>query len=289
MRGSLNQEERKLTTAEQCKIAVVHMEAALLVKTHFERADLFAAHLKGSHMREAHLEYIDIRRAQLEGAELENVSLSDEKHIGPRVVDANWSNVNLSVIKWSQVSMLGDEYQARQKKPYSKGTDSDLRLNEYEQAARANHQLAVVLEAQGLNEIAARFAYRAQVLQKSVFGLQMLQRGVTIRQRIQAFGVWLFSWFLYLLAGFGYRPGRTFISYLIVIGFFAAAYYNLSAHLAWNEAIVISMTAFHGRGFFPDQFKPGDPQALIAAIEAFVGLLIEVTFIATLTQRLFRK
>ena len=47
--------------------------------------------------------------------------------------------------------------------------------------------------------------------------------------------------------------------------------------------------AFHGRGFFPDQFHPGDPQALVAAIEAFVGLLIEVTFIATLTQRLFGK
>jgi hypothetical protein len=40
---------------------------------------------------------------------------------------------------------------------------------------------------------------------------------------------------------------------------------------------------------FFDQFKPGDPQALAAAIEAFVGLIIEATFIATLTQRLFGK
>lgn len=59
----------------------------------------------------------------------------------------------------------------------------------------------------------------------------------------------------------------------------------LGTHPAWNEAIVISMTAFHGRGFFPEQFHPGDPQALAAAIEAFVGLLIEITLIATLTQR----
>ena len=69
---------------------------------------------------------------------------------------------------------------------------------------------------------------------------------------------------------------------------FATTYHLLGTHL-WNEAIVVSMTAFHGRGFFPDQFHPGDPQALVAAIEAFVGLLIEVTFIATLTQRLFGK
>jgi len=66
-------------------------------------------------------------------------------------------------------------------------------------------------------------------------------------------------------------------------------YFVLGPHLAWNEAIVIRMTALHGRGFFPEEFKPGDPQALVAAIEALVGLLIEVTFIATLTQRLFGK
>lgn len=79
------------------------------------------------------------------------------------------------------------------------------------------------------------------------------------------------------------------MAYLLVIGIFAVLYHQLGAHLAWNEALVISMTAFHGRGFFPDQFHPGDPQALVAAIEALVGLLIEVTFIATLTQRLFGK
>jgi len=49
------------------------------------------------------------------------------------------------------------------------------------------------------------------------------------------------------------------------------------------------LTAFHGQGFFPEQFHPGDPQAFVAAIEAFVGLLIEITFIATFTQRLFGK
>lgn len=79
------------------------------------------------------------------------------------------------------------------------------------------------------------------------------------------------------------------MAYLLVIVLFAILYHQLSAHLAWNETLVISMTALHGPGFFPDQFHPGDPQALVAAIEAFVGLLIEVTFIATLTQRLFAK
>ena len=85
----------------------------------------------------------------------------------------------------------------------------------------------------------------------------------------------------------------------MIVGF-AATYYQLGLHdvlgphhvfgpyhLTWYEAIVVSMTAFHGRGFFANQFQPGDPQAFVAAFEAFVGLVIEVTFIATLTRRLF--
>jgi hypothetical protein len=113
---------------------------------------------------------------------------------------------------------------------------------------------------------------------------------------------YVFSLFLDLLAGYGYKPVRSFIAYLIVIIGFATSYYVLGLHdvvgphhvfgphhLTLYESIVVSMTAFHGRGFFAGTFQPGDPQAFFAAFEAFVGLLIEVTFIATLTQRLFGK
>ncbi len=47
------------------------------------------------------------------------------------------------------------------------------------------------------------------------------------------------------------------------------------------------MTSFHGRGFFPGGIKLDDPLTVLAAIEALVGLIIEVTFIATLTRRFF--
>lgn len=93
--------------------------------------------------------------------------------------------------------------------------------------------------------------------------------------------------FRFLLAGYGYKPGRSFIAYLLVIGTFMAFYLLLDPHLVWYEAIVVSMTAFHGRGFSPSTFSPGDPLSIASAIEAFVGLVIEVTFIATLTRRFF--
>ena len=52
---------------------------------------------------------------------------------------------------------------------------------------------------------------------------------------------------------------------------------------------MVSLTAFHGRGFFATAFLPGDPQAALAAGEAVIGLLIEITFIATFTQRFFAR
>ena len=51
----------------------------------------------------------------------------------------------------------------------------------------------------------------------------------------------------------------------------------------------ITAARFHGRGFFSAVFQPGDLQAAVAAVEAFIGLLIEIVLIATFTQRFFAR
>jgi uncharacterized protein YjbI with pentapeptide repeats len=285
--GGLDQDERDLATVEQGEMAAIHLEGASLKRTrleravlswvHLESANLFRVHLERANLYGAHLEKTDLRQAHLEGAYLLKSTIGDENDIGPRIVNVRWGDADLAVVRWSQVKLLADEYEAIQKKRSAKLKDMAEPLEEHEKAVRANRQLSIALQNQGLNEDAARFAYRAQILQRKVFWYQ------------RKFGQYLFSLFLALLTGYGYKPIRSFISYAVVISVFAVIYFMLGSHLAWNEAIVISMTAFHGRGFFPEQFKPGDPQALVAAIEAFMGLLIEVTFIATLTQRLFGK
>jgi hypothetical protein len=56
------------------------------------------------------------------------------------------------------------------------------------------------------------------------------------------------------------------------------------------DAFVYSLTSFHGRGFFPglqSQHSLHDPLVMLAAIEAVVGLFIEISFIATFTKRFF--
>src|SRR5713101_7192123 len=116
-----------------------------------------------------------------------------------------------------------------------------------------------------------------------------MQREVFREQR--KFWRSLGSLFLDLLAGYGHKPWRSFIAYLLVITAFAIAYYmigrTVGPDLSPLGAWVFSMTSFHGRGFFPGRITLDDPLTVLAALEAFVGLLIEVTFIATLTRRLF--
>jgi len=176
--------------------------------------------------------------------------------------------------------MLADEYKAKQKKHNGKMLDREIQSVELERAVRANRQLAVALQSQGLNEIASRFAYRAQKLQRIVL------------RRQKNFGQYLFSLFLDLLAGYGYRPGRSVLWYLAVIFGFALAYFAIGHLPFFPDAFVFSLTSFHGRGFFPglgNENSLHNPLVILAAFEAVVGLLIEISFIATFTQRFFGR
>ena len=87
---------------------------------------------------------------------------------------------------------------------------------------------------------------------------------------------------------------RSFVTYILVIGLFALTYFLMGpkagVSLSPLELVVFSMTSFHGRGFFPGgDIRLSNPIVVLAAIEAFVGLVVEVTFIATLSHRLFKK
>jgi len=269
----LTEEERPRIPQEQYNnMAGVCMNEARLRRAHLEGANLRKAHLAGANLSEAHLAGANLIEAYFDNAtRLNRIILGDSKHGFASLGDVHWGDVNLSVVNWLPVKMLGDESSAREGKE----------LYKYQDAVRANRQLTAMLYNHGLNEDAARFAYRAQKLQRVVFRKQ------------RKFGQYLFSLFLDLLAGYGYKPVRSFLAYLLVITAFATVYYVIGHAvgpvLSPVGSIVFSMTSFHGRGFFPGGIKLDDPLTVLAAIEAFVGLLIEVTFIATLTQRFFGK
>jgi uncharacterized protein YjbI with pentapeptide repeats len=304
-----------------------HLERAGLNRAHLEGTDLREAHLEGAVLTYAHLEGksipadnlkqmrqkkenfslilppSDLRLAFFDAeTNLHNATLGTKEQGFVSVADARWGNVNLAVVQWQGGSnhkelmnvVLGDERRARQPKDSKgKSKNTNRRIIEYEQAVRANRQLAAVLQAHGLNENAGYFTYRAQTLQKRVFWLLMFQDGVKLRQRIQMLGAWLFSWFLFLVAGYGYKMWRSFLAYTLVIIGFTMVYYLLGVpfkpSLSLVNALGLSMTSFHGRGFFPGVTQLNDTLTSLASLEAFVGLILEATFIATLTQRFFGK
>ncbi len=138
-----------------------------------------------------------------------------------------------------------------------------------------------MLRTQGLNDDADKFAYRAQVLQRRVLRLQG-RRGAAA-----------FSWLLDLISGYGYEPVRSVIAYVVIILLFTGLYLVngqfAAPHLRWDEALVLSISSFHGGGFFVSGISLGNNLAPIAAGEAIIGLLIEISFIATFTQRFFGR
>jgi hypothetical protein len=143
-----------------------------------------------------------------------------------------------------------------------------------------------------LNEEADRYAYRAQRLRRITLRLQMLKPGIGLWRRIRILLSFIFSLFLDLLAGFGYYPGRTLLWYLFVIGIFCTIY-SIFGHInLLPDALTFSLMSFHGRGFFPSlsgETNLHDFLVVGTAIEAVIGLFIEISFIATFTQRFFGR
>ena len=266
---------------EQTSFQQAHLEDAYLEEAFLERTNLFRTHFEGADLRGAHLEDAVLCEAFFDvGTNLRNLILGKKGLGSALLADVHWGGVNLATLNWSQVNILGDEYVAQQKKYNDTIKDKENRLKEFEQADRANRQLAVELQAQGLNEDAARFAYRAQKLQRVVF------------RRQRKFAKYLFSGILDLLAGYGYKPIRSVIWYLVIIFGFAMAYYVFGHLPFFPDVFVFSLTSFHGRGFFPglgNETSLHNPLVVLAALEAVIGLLIEISFIATFTQRFFGK
>lgn len=273
------------THLEEAFLDGIRLKGASLERAHLEGAFLNQAHLEGTSFNQAHLEGADLREAFFSSTtKLHNVTLSDEKYGCASLVDVRWDSVNLAVVDWTSVRVIGDEQTALQKKTRN-GTKKyrATQIDEYRTAVRANRQLVVVLRDQGLNEEADHFAYQAQRLQRVVWRLQ--------RRPLK----YILSWFLELLAGYGYKPLQSIIAYLLIVTGFAVIYYFLGQRehipLSYWGSLVYSVTSFHGRGFLPG---PGvsnldNPIIRLAALEAVVGLLIEISFIATFTQRFFGR
>ncbi len=313
------------------------LSGAVLREAHLEGADFPEAHLAGKVYAADDADWLRVRAvfpdfpqalpaADLREAFFDSVTMlrnvtfaapstaGGVMSAGPRIADVRWGDVNLALIDWFPLIehgvILGDEREARawQPEPYVEQEDAATQPEEsrldaesahaerqrrqgfsvWAAAARANRQFATALRDQGMSDEADYFSYRAQVVQRAMW------------RRRRKWGRWLFSGFLDLLAGYGYKAQRSLSAYLLLLAVFTVLYLLASngwltfglprstVHpLQWYEAVVLSVSSFHGRGFFQPVQSSSDPIAMLAAIEAVCGLIIEISFIATFTQRYF--
>lgn len=269
-----------------------------LTEARLDDVTLAGARLRGAALVNAHLENADLSNADLAGADLRRAVFTVQTRLdGACFVDATygparlaglvWGNADLAGVDWEPLQALGDERAMRRRDAHGQRQSHEQRLIATEEAVRANAQLATALTQNGLNEAAARYAYRAQVLQRRLLWRQIIWRGEVWR-----LGAYVGAALLEALTGYGYRVGRIVVAYLLIVLACAALLFALGLHtghtLAPQDAFLISLTAFHGR-VFSGQFAPDSPQSWITAIEAIVGLIIESVFIAMLTQRFFGR
>lgn len=312
---------------QEAVLHYAHLQEAILRYAQLERADLWEAHLEGVVLIGANLQGADLRRTYLQGADLRGASLQgadlrgascsqinlfdavlvDGNGVGPSLADVQWGETNLSLVDWSQIRILGDEQRASQPIADGKKKDRATRQKEYKAAYRANHQLATALQNQGLVEDASRFTYRAKRLERVVrfYTLRTISwRDKNTKKRtvksigkgllhfLPALLSWLFSWFLFLIAGYGYRLRYCLLWYVFIVSGCALAYLLMEPHyFTWWTALAESVNVFHGRGASPNLPQLAHPArfAMLTIAEAWAGLVIEVVLVATLIQRFFGK
>ncbi|HEV2405031.1 MAG TPA: pentapeptide repeat-containing protein, partial [Ktedonobacterales bacterium] len=271
-----NLQDANLTRAQLLGVTLVsaRLDGAILVEAHLEGANLAGARLDGA----------DLRRASFDVAtNLHGVTFGGGRR-GATFFGVVWNDANLSAVDWSRLKRLGDEPASP---PSRAKEDRVAALTALELAVRAYRQHSIALRRQGLNRQAAPFDYRAQTLRR-----RLLWRRIRWHGDIHLVGGWLFSTCLGGLTGYGYRMWRVLLAYAVTVAGCAALYLalglRLGPHLSPAEALLVSVTAFHGR-VFSEQFGPGTPQLWVTAIEAIAGLIVEGTFIAMLTQRFFDR
>jgi uncharacterized protein YjbI with pentapeptide repeats len=283
-----------------------------LTRASLQGATLSAADLTGATLFEAHLERAILRDAHLSGADLGRATFDattrlNDAHLNlAALYQASFDRTNLAVVSWPEVRYLGDEltasdphaavvsYTVEGKRVVKRGKRkrAGTREAEYIAAARAYRSLTVDLRAQGVVRDATRFHFRAEVMSRRVLVHRAVRqlRSPWVLIAPLLFLPWLLSLLLSVVAGYGvYHVWRLAVTYAVVVVAFAGVYVLVGqqahAGLSVVDALVLSLTSFHGRGLQPTTSLT-DTMRELASLEAILGLLLEGLFIGAFTRRI---
>lgn len=258
------------------------LRGAILHGANLHGAVLLSADLRGVVFGTAHLDGADLRWSRMDAdTSLDGTSISRFTLLG----DVRWADTPLMLVTWHDALRISDEYWAiGQCETGTRPGWKDKTTNDFESAARAYRQLAVALRAQGMNDEVDRYAYRGHLMRREA--LRWSKR----------WGKLGFSWFLFLISGYGYRLWRILVTYAAVVLSFTLLYWILGVHSFPHEpgiralwdSFLVSLSAIHGRTTF-EQLGAWSPAAWTAAVESVFGIVIEGVFVAMLIQRFFAR
>ena len=232
----------------------------------------------------------DLKAADLSGSFLDSSTVLDDTILGDvdrgvYLVDIRFGDVGLGGIEWSNVTILGEESEVRaiqHKHRILNRENRELLREKCEIAIRANRQLSVALENQGLLDEAIYFIHRTKDLQRLQYWLKC------------EFVTLFISGLLNALTGDGYRIRNLLGWYLITLLGFAEIYYFASRWFgstpidAWR-ALYMSLLAFHRLPFPATPWFAPQYMSTIGIIESILGVAIEAGLIAAFTFRLLGR
>jgi len=248
----------------------VNLRGASLRNIALRNAQLYGTNLSGADLFQADLRGADLRRSRMDVATTLQDTLFDTD---TKIADIIWENVSLAQINWDNLPRLGDEKEIRHAK------SSQDRIQKLQAAIRAYRSLSITLKNQGMSNVASRYRYREKILERRE---QLLKKDLL---------GWGGSNLVDIMTGYGEKPGRAFMTLVIVISCFTFIYMYLGStgaslvHLRWNEALSLSITAFLGRGLFSGYIPLSDLYSEVSVVEGFIGLFVELILIGTFSRR----
>jgi hypothetical protein len=228
-----------------------------------------------------------MRGADLQGAWFDDKTYLDGVNLDRAFMSGcRWRGTDVARIAWPDLRVLGEE-DAAPREP------RERRPAAYARAADGYGRISQLLRDQGRLSEASRFYFRSNLMRRkylwSIFADGIASRrlwgALRVLPRLIGQGM------MELVAGYGEYPARVVAWVAGVVGTFALLYVltgSAASHpFTVPSALVFSLSSLLGRGYalvLPFG-SLAEPVSILSAVEAAIGLLLEVLFVAALTRR----
>jgi len=276
LRG-INLERKKLqnsnlsrTKLDYTNLNQVDFQNSFFQQSSFKNAEMVNSKFMNSSFYNSCLENVDLGFSNLEGSDLRYTNFTD----------ANLFRTNLKKCEVNEQTEF-DEYIIQEK-------DKD-----YKRAEEVYRNLKDLFKSNGLYEKAGKFYYRESVCNTKCF-YECLEKMKLNYSKFKAFCYWIYRKSLGILMGYGEKPLRILIAWILVIALSSLSYfifgieYNCEKTLLSKigNSIYLSIVTFTTLGY--GDIVPVGWGKIIAATEATLGYILLSLFLVVFVRKAIR-